>query len=408
MLKDNKFYKEMLLRRDICRFVLDMRMYVQFDDNKSTEIKNSFEYRNYIRSYGNWDERLDNILSRAQKLGVDPNYLDAYEADYLVAIKKRVKLEQELTPKEQSEITTLDREINAVQCLCPEAKTLSAELLRLYDKANREGLPFEENRLKSSLIKILAGTKCDDKYPEYAYLMENESDWTDDLFQAYFLKPQMTGIEHKKNRDTFFEITIREGDSAMLSRLSRYMTSPDWQRIPLETYQLIFLVEFWKANHKKTEEILNSLSKELPFTAEDYLNNLFADFINHHDEMHHCIKEGAIFHKTSGQTANMTSTEKGQALTNLIIPLTRITTLSLADFCRNLANKIVLLEDHYTIATKVNEFLETCSPAQVAAVMSIEFTEAYIEASDKLEKSRTNLVMTLKQINRRKNEGSHD
>lgn len=282
-MENEKDFKELVLRRDLCRLVRDLRQFqfgtYSFNSQYSPVGIAEYRYKEHIMRYAGFTERLIELLARARKLKVNPNFLSDIYGNLYGRINK---LMEKCTEDEQKIIRSISNEITEILWLCHDPKTLCCELMKLYRESRQ--LPIAADVLKDTVDQLLQETPYEDAREDRDFIRSSYRDvnnWDTDTFDRWyliaFLREKTLRKEKKAAMDDLFEETMKDNHFAR-ARLAKYLPIFLHNGIRLDEYQLIYMIENDVGLLATIVEDVDY--KTLPFTLEDYLDSIFDELIN--------------------------------------------------------------------------------------------------------------------------------
>lgn len=370
-------YKKLELRRDLCKFILDLRIanYLTNNDYKSEIPVKGFSQ--YIEQYSDMEGRLDSLLERSRLLGLNPNVLHYYDDELLT----------EETKKDDS-IRELDREINTLLWCFRDATTLCAELIKIYEYGRNQHSPISQQKLISTICYLAENFgvyekgSVEERFLTSMTAIANRQ--FDAAFLAYFDMSRMTEEERTSVVGAFIrEMYHNHNEAAVLfdKLLKKY---GDFIRLSKE--DLVLLIEGSSNRSAEFLSVFDTLWKSknpLPISALEYMDLLFNEYINE-------ISVLEQYRKIVAYLSIQTCDEK---LKHAILPLLWLSGIDSKEFYSLFASKVALLPDSLSIASSISDYLKTLTPDY-----SFIFDRAYLEDTEKLPEVRSELVFTLKQI----------
>lgn len=402
-IKQKETLEELEFRRDVARFVFDMRAFEQLCASKNTtEFNLDFYVKHAIEEHV-LDKRLYVILERAVSRKWNPNLIDEYQDDL-------VKRCRDLPDEISDEVHNLSKEINTFLFTCKNAKSLCGELARAFEFIQKDNYLISEEAAISAMSTLVRDyVKYDEKSAEYTFFRELGFgfSWFYDLYEEYFFKPEVTKEEHAKNFD-FLLHKARAGKFVAKELLRKLI--PKYAELGISISESTFcrLVETYNSSdvyftilHMLGENphVLPTIEKDGKLThlgALEYLEMLFDELVNGKRILDH----GAASPFALGDEEDSLSTADIQnGLKKIILPLCNLMTRTsdgskpIKEFFVILANKVALLDDSLAIADTISDYLKTLTPDY-----SSVFDEEYLKASEDLNPTRKNFVLTLKAI----------
>ncbi|HBA37160.1 MAG TPA: hypothetical protein DCY94_00420 [Firmicutes bacterium] len=267
-------YKKLELRRDLCKFILDLRIanYLTNNDYKSEIPVKGFSQ--YIEQYSDMEGRLDSLLERSRLLGLNPNVLHYYDDELLT----------EETKKDDS-IRELDREINTLLWCFRDATTLCAELIKIYEYGRNQHSPISQQKLISTICYLAENFgvyekgSVEERFLTSMTAIANRQ--FDAAFLAYFDMSRMTEEERTSVVGAFIrEMYHNHNEAAVLfdKLLKKY---GDFIRLSKE--DLVLLIEGSSNRSAEFLSVFDTLWKSknpLPISALEYMDLLFNEYIN--------------------------------------------------------------------------------------------------------------------------------
>lgn len=178
--------KKLELRRDVVKFILDIRMYreIMTSDNKEKYV-NKYKYFDYMRKYNNFFERVDSFIEGAKEGLINLNALSACSDDLF---REAHSCFNDGTEDEKVALGKIIDEIEYLSLCCPNITTLCTELMKFHNDYNLPSfLSIQDKVLFSNKIaELLSLTSYKDNSSEKSYLMEHF--YQDKWYATYFFK----------------------------------------------------------------------------------------------------------------------------------------------------------------------------------------------------------------------------
>lgn len=393
-------FQKLLLRRDIMRFVFDLRCYRQITNSHDNGDFKVNDYLSHIDIFSDWHLRLRSLLDRAKAIGANPNLLDEYQDDL---VKRVNELRETCSPEEKVRLGRISNELTSMAFVCKGARTLCEELVAIYPVLKkRDSKDLVQEIEKAILYLTKTFVQYDNCSIEYFFFMDSVycTEWFYECFEAYFTKSTIPKEEHQRNM-RYLIVNVIKGYKGAQEKISKILDHCASLGIAIDKDTFIDLIEARIEASFKGRLLLNIRKNPdlMPFTVGDYLDILFDDLIKDKYEMHH--SDNSFFSNRKPSIEDWNKKYLNKALQSIIIPLCRVSTISMEDFFRLLGSKIALLSDHLEVASNMSDYLKTLSPDYSGV-----FEEAYLEASERLPEERTRFVLTLAAIKESKNSKS--
>ncbi len=387
MIKNENSYKKLILRRDICRFILDLRIFSEMlEKNEMSRLTNAYQYQVYMFKFINFDSRLAELMNRAKELQANPNPLSEHEDELAIEVKD---LLADCTPDERSMIANLELEISSILNLCPKAETLCRELMDFYDTHFHSMNPLSDTAIRNTIKTLIANyTGYKTGSSEYNFLMERyfpDLEFSRELVASYFFQDGIDKEDHMINFSSFIEDASNKVGSYFLKRLCFTIEEYVARDIPLYEEDLTYLIENWKNAQPEMEKILRALAghpQMLPFTAEAYLDALFADITTNRDSMEHYAHEKSpfILESDDGYSAAQTI----EILRSIIVPLSLLASSQNGDFMEYLGGLIARLPHREEVFPVISNYLRCLQPDN-----SSSFEKGYLQGFTTIPKQLT-------------------
>lgn len=253
-LEQKKAYRELVIRRDILKFILDLRVYnfIVSSHNSSDDI-NINHYESYMSKCGYLGGRLKNFIVLADQGLVNFSAIDTYDDDLHTRIDELLK--KCTDPEDREKIKALEREIFYMKASCPNISSLPLELLR----ASHTGIQKEERDF--FLTEILRRTPFDTESKEYQFLMKHP-EYTSP-FIAYF-----EGKMPKEKVQDIYREVLKKFGNLIIAKHSE------------ESYPQDILNMFARAGAFVDASIIDSLIESTKLYSEDEWKLLNLYFIS--------------------------------------------------------------------------------------------------------------------------------
>ncbi len=394
MSENDKNYEKLLLKRDICRFVFDLRCYEHIASGQSSKEFDLGKYKAHMTQFGNWYILLQDFFRRAERLEVNPNVLANSEYD----------------TDDDLRLQVLDREINSILLFCRDAKTLCAELMRFYSFIKTTST-LTRNAVENAILDLTVKYGVYDEHSKEtafflnSYTYDMPEDWFERAFIAHFFKEDISIEAHIKNLGIIID-KILNGNlwatNLFTSLIPRYASLG----VVMDEADFIRLLECKNDSirYSNIYGVIGNNPSIMPFTIEEYLDSLFGDLINGKNELQHYCN--SVFNAQDGSRSvyrNAVFYEQADLKTllkKLIIPLANASKKK-AEFFKLYANKIALLPDSLDIAAEISDYLKT-----VTGNYAEVFDSSYLEAVERLKTEREAVVLVLNEVKKKKNERS--
>lgn len=385
MLEQNDTYKKLLVRRDIVRFVLNMRTYEYVTAGKDKVDFRVPIYAIYMSKYSGWDERLKELIDRSKELNVNPNFLDE-DLDGLASDVD--ELLTGLAETDREKVNRLRREIDYLgYCLNSTAESLCGELMRFYNYFCNVKSPLSHEVLTDAIVELLKMSKFDENAIEYQFLMSHDilEEWFYRCFDNYFFQPRMTFEEHKNNIIKLLTRSMEGNDFAALA-VQKYIERYANKGYKMNLYMETLLIECTEQSvlYLNMLKALGNYPQILPCTAQEYIDELFMDFLNGSSRIVH----------TPGSLLNykLDRLTRNNLVAGLVIPLICLYGKEIVSL---IANKVALLPNHLEVAVCVSNHLKNNNSQSLAE----RFEKDYLEAASTLPDVRSAFVITMQKIN---------
>lgn len=182
MLEQEKAYKELVIRRDIVKFIQDLRVYNFIASNRSSsEFIQQKAYGRYIEERGNLNGKLKRFIELADEGLVNFAAINAYDDD----LHKRINelIIKYPSKEDYGKIHSLENDIFYMESSCPNIDSLPLELLKMNTNHTLERVIPKED-IDNILVEILKRTPFVKESLIYEFLMEHLQ--YSSLFIAYF------------------------------------------------------------------------------------------------------------------------------------------------------------------------------------------------------------------------------
>ena len=394
MLKNKKAYKELVLRRDVCRLVYELRQY-RYTTVKlhPTVVHSNYNCKHFICEYGDFTKKLTDIMVRARVLKGNPNFLQ----DYQDSLGHRcIKLYEESTDEEKKQISNIQSEINTITYLCHDSKFLSIELMELYRTLSEKMCPIERSTLESAITTLLSDYAVyDAKSAERAYLMTVSAEEDDDKmahfnnwYGIYFLDKEISIEDLKTDFDELFEF-VTNGNKENRIRLKKYIGPYLVRKTPLDENQLVYMIE---NDRDILNRVMTYFKLSLPFNLNEYLEALFIEAqsgearINHHP--------ASPFAKEK-----ITAKDIGDFLAKNIYDIQQLYKGTGLEMVADIAKKSALLPDGIDIVVALEKSLKRSPNNDIHIKL---MTDTFLSECAALIDTRERLTFTMKQIKDKK------
>lgn len=264
----NPFVKKIELRRDVVKFIFDIRLYqkIMTSDDKD-QFLNKNKYFEYMRRYNNFLERIDTFIEGAKNGLINLGVLTPYGDDLYKDVRRYSDNEEE-----QFAINKIIDEIDYFCLCCPGIATLCTELMILIDKSACNGhiLSISEEKLYSKKIEeLLSLLPYANFSSEKTYLTEHF--YRDNWYTAYFFKDDVKNDIQANFRDLIDAMISK--DICCQDLLIRYVKVG----AVLEKDVLLQLIQNMNRNIS-VKNILKFLGEEkisLAFSLEEFVMEYF-------------------------------------------------------------------------------------------------------------------------------------
>lgn len=378
MLKDRKAYKELVLRRDICRFIFKLRF---FEHSKLAASEkggyDSSRIYEHFKLYGNLTEELKGIMTRATSLGVNPNY--AYQYDLA---KRCYAMDKTLTPEEKEQVNIIGREISNIIWLCSDPKSLCSELMTfsLHDEIWHLIDPETLRNTILTLLKYHVPYSRKSKEHTIISMKKTNLEW----YETYFFKADAREEDRLADVEFFFSKTM-EGNIVYREILMSIIPIIQKNNVPYTKEQIIYMIE---CDRKLLAKALNN-GFCTPFSFKDYLDELMDELTTGKKKIDH--------HPKSPFASEVVPTEEVAKLFSLgnIVLFQKMYRERELTLLSHLAYRLARLDDGDTIAFAIDKSIGQ-NPENER--VRVAFGDKFLTEKDKLRKSRQNLTLVLKQI----------
>lgn len=370
MLEQEKAYKELVIRRDIVKFIQDLRVYNYITSSKRpSEFIKQESYESYIEERGNLSGRLKRFIELADEGLVNFAAVDAYDDD----LHKRINelIIKYPSKEDYDKIHSLEKDIDYMTFSCPYVEILPLELLKMNARHFLDCIiPSEE--LDNILVEILKRTPFVKGSLIYEFLMEHLQ--YSSFFIAYF-----QGKMPKEEVQAIFKKICK-----------RFLN--------------LIIDGYSKGNY--FQEILELFSEEGAIVDDSIVDSIlgnvnlvFADSPIPLATISRMIHESKIKMELDYKDYLASNLSKLSDMNQIEGEFPKITEVLIQlcysdDFLSTLANLVATHKDNLEIASLLSK---TFYSRYLKSVIGRKFDTYYLEAMDRLDVGRS-LVMTLKAV----------
>ncbi len=280
-IEDYREYQQLLLKRDLNKLVLDIRVYCQMMEAKNPEyMSNVYRYYEYVLRYGDFGPRIKELIERAKRFGINPNDLSAKDE----SLKSKIALIRKSASDEDKEkIDALNCELLALRnVLTPltlpmndSPKFLSTELIALFEGANS---PLLDDQIGAFLKELYRYVEHEVNSREYIFVLglEGENPWLDSCFKSYFIDRDLPLEDRQTDFERIYDAGYLELNDRVFASFKKYLDFYLSHGCKLSEVQFTSFIE----DEKFTDSEISTLAahqEAMPFDICTYIERLIGE-----------------------------------------------------------------------------------------------------------------------------------